>query len=159
MDTYIFLDVDGVLNNTRYISMRHRQYGGKFFCQNVPFNPRSLRNLRILVECTKGKLVLTSTWRLDNTSISVLESRLAEYNLRLYGKTNYMYSHRGTEIRDYLRNQTNSSYNNILILDDEMTDIKDEFEEFQMVKVNGDKGLTWLKTVEALFKFNMQNRR
>ena len=41
---YIFLDVDGVLNNKNHYKKQHEKYGGRFFCQNMPFNPKSLEN-------------------------------------------------------------------------------------------------------------------
>lgn len=49
---YIFLDVDGVLNNRKHYSKQHKKYGGHYFCQNMPFNPRSLKNLRKIIDKT-----------------------------------------------------------------------------------------------------------
>jgi len=47
---YIFLDVDGVLNNKKHYSKQHKKYGGRFFCEDMPFNPKSLVNLKKIIK-------------------------------------------------------------------------------------------------------------
>lgn len=67
---YIFLDVDGVLNNKNHYRRRHLRYGGRFCCENMPFNPRSLKNLRRIIDKTRRK----------NCSIIILEAFRGMYD-------------------------------------------------------------------------------
>lgn len=60
---YIFLDVDGVLNNVRHWRKLHDKYGGRFCCENMPFNERSLKNLKKIIDKTQAEVVLISSWR------------------------------------------------------------------------------------------------
>lgn len=84
---YIFLDVDGVLNNKKHFKKLHDKYGGRFCCQNMPFNPRSLRNLRRIVDTTGAQLVLSSSWRTSDLCMTVLKARLMEYGMKIYSTT------------------------------------------------------------------------
>lgn len=178
---YIFLDVDGVLNNKRHYSKQHKKYGGRFFCENMPFNPRSLKNLRKIIDRTGGKeltsIVLTSSWRRSEKCMTVLEARLMEYGIKI--KPGYVTPHidgkRGAEIVDWLhkhvavvttlyadnirfRSYDISREHNFIILDDEMYDIEEYFTDDHIVKTNWIKGLTYWKTMEAIEKLNNFNR-
>lgn len=84
---YIFLDVDGVLNNKKHYKKQHKKYGGRFCCENMPFNPRSLKNLRKIVKKTNSKIVVSSSWRNSDLAMAVLEARLAEYGMKIHSKT------------------------------------------------------------------------
>lgn len=122
---YIFLDVDGVLNNKNHYKKQHEKYGGRFFCQNMPFNPKSLENLKWLINKTDAQIVLDSSWRKSAPCMTVLEARLAEYGLKIYDKTGDMGS-RGNEIIDWLFAHTTDN-DTFVIIDDEMYDIEDSF--------------------------------
>lgn len=84
---YIFLDVDGVLNNKKHYKKLHNKYGGRFCCQDMPFNPRSLKNLRNIIDATGAKLVLSSSWRKDEACLIVLKARLMEYGMKIHSMT------------------------------------------------------------------------
>ena len=84
---YIFLDVDGVLNNKKHYKKLHDKYGGRFCNQDMPFNPRSLKNLRNIIDATGAKLVLSSSWRKDVACLTVLKARLTEYGMKIYSMT------------------------------------------------------------------------
>lgn len=71
----IFLDVDGVLNNKRSRVV------------NDSPTPESLEHLRFLVESTQSKLVLSSTWRLDDRKKAEIESELLQCGLGIKGAT------------------------------------------------------------------------
>lgn len=87
---YIFLDVDGVLNNKKHYSKQHKKYGGRFFCENMPFNPRSILNLRKIVRKTNAKVVISSSWRRSEKAMTVLEARLIEYGIKIYSSTPFI---------------------------------------------------------------------
>ena len=67
---YIFLDVDGVLNNQKYIEKCYENNGHCAMHMNhVPFDPKCLNNLMKLVRFIEQKaydvkIILSSTWRL-----------------------------------------------------------------------------------------------
>lgn len=87
---YIFLDVDGVLNNKKHYKKQHEKYGGEFVCENMPFNPRSLKNLNKIVKKTNSKVVISSSWRRSESAMTVLEARLIEYGIKIYDKTPFI---------------------------------------------------------------------
>lgn len=175
---YIFLDVDGVLNNKRHYSKQHKKYGGRFFCENMPFNPRSLRNLRKIIDHTGGKentsIVLTSSWRRSEKCMTVLEARLMEYGMKIkagYMTENLENGSRGKEILQWLNAHCSvitsfyadnipcktydiSRENNFIILDDETYDIEEYFTKEHIVHTNWTKGLTRRKRNEAIAKLN-----
>lgn len=87
---YIFLDIDGVLNNKKHYSKQHKKYGGRFYCENMPFNPRSILNLRKIINKTNSKVVLSSSWRRTKNGMIVLEARLIEYGIKIYSVTPFI---------------------------------------------------------------------
>lgn len=154
---YIFLDVDGVLNNKNHYKKQHEKYGGRFFCQNMPFNPKSLENLKWLINKTDAQIVLDSSWRKSAPCMIVLEARLAEYGLKIYDKTGETGS-RGNEIIDWLFAHTTDD-DCFVIIDDEMYDIKDSFNDDKIVKVDPNKGFNNSKKWEALEKLQQQMKK
>ena len=169
---YIFLDVDGVLNNQKHYSKQHRRYKARYFCEDMPFNPRSLRNLYKIVKKFDAKIILTSSWRHSDNALTVLKSRLAEYGLKIYGMTTDDPHHsRGMEILNYVHEHIeieefyadNEKHylpadSNFIIIDDEVNDIKYHFGDYYIIKTDQRKGLTYLKTREAIYKLNLQKR-
>lgn len=126
---YIFLDVDGVLNNQNYIEKCYEMHHQPMHMNHVPFDPKCLKNLMLLVQCYennnyKVKIILSSTWRLSEIDYEIVNARLAEYGLRLSGKTCNK-GHRGKEIKVYL--QENQDYKDFIIIDDDSFDIVDTY--------------------------------
>lgn len=173
METYIFLDVDGVLNNKRHYKKLHKKYGGRFCCENMPFNPRSLRNLKRIVDATDGKIVLSSSWRLSDKCMTVLEARLIEYGIKIFSKTERLDGNRGNEITSWLSQHAQQRqllkldgidediivfrYDSInLIIDDEVKDISYKFNKKNIIKTNMNIGLNIFKTIEAIIKYKSQ---
>lgn len=123
---YIFLDIDGVLNDEEYIKECWERNGHYAMHMNhVPFDPKCLNNLMILVQHLRltyeVRIILSSTWRLHEIDYEIVDARLAEYGLTLSGKTQYI-GPRGFEIKTYL--EESASYAGFLILDDDINDIE-----------------------------------
>ena len=163
---YIFLDIDGVLNNKDHYSKQHKKYKARYFCEDMPFNPRSLKNLYKIVKKTNAKLILTSSWRHSTNALTVLKSRLAEYGLKIDDVTEDDPDHsRGKEIVNYLQKNCmlremyfdNQKYLfpvefSFIIIDDEVYDIYDHFFDDRVVRIDPNKGLTYFKAREAIYK-------
>lgn len=154
---YIFLDVDGVLNNTKHYSKQHKKYGGSYYFEEMPFNPRSLKNLRKIVDKTNSKIVISSSWRRSENCMLVLKVRLKEYGMKVHSITPY-YHNRGKEISKWCKDNLKKE-DRILIIDDELYDMLEHFNDEQIVKINGRYGLTIFKTIEAIIKLRRTNGR
>lgn len=123
---YIFLDVDGVLNNESYTKERFLRHHKPMNTFGVPFDPKCLNNLMILVEELEingyqVKIILSSSWRISDIGFAIVNARLQEYGLHLTDKTPYVNFNRGEEIKEYLLD--NPEYIDYIIIDDSIRDI------------------------------------
>lgn len=156
---YIFLDIDGVLNNEEYwyeCYERHK-IKGIMSMDCFPFDPKCLNNLMILnQELNKRgfevKIILSSTWRLGRESTAIVNSRLAEYGMRIASKTRNLNGDRGQEIKEFLNDKEHSKASNFLIIDDETRDIARGFEDKHIINTNYKKGFDDVKLKEAISK-------
>ena len=161
---YVFLDIDGVMNDFEYWNKCKAKHGNAsvMSCQNYPFNPNSLNNLMLLNKELQHKqyamrIVLSSTWREDKISKAIVESRLAEYGMVLYDKIpeserlplDKLNSHRSFEIKEWLEKHQNPL--NYLVLDDD-SDIIDNFEEKHYINTDARYGFNGEKLQEAIAK-------
>ncbi|MBO6243365.1 MAG: hypothetical protein J6O41_02200 [Clostridia bacterium] len=142
----------------------------------MPFNPRSLKNLRRIVDITKGKIILTSSWRLSDRCMIVLKARLIEYGIKIFSQTERLDGNRGNEITQWLkdnglrtetvifsrpdyygfqRQYTIPDYIN-LIIDDEVNDISNQFDYSEVIQTDMNIGLDFWKTREVINKYNYQ---
>ena len=76
---YIFLDIDGVLNNEIYFEecFNRHKVKGIMSMNRFPFDPKCLNNLmKLNQELQKQnynvKIVLSSTWRLNQIDIGIV---------------------------------------------------------------------------------------
>ncbi len=154
---YIFLDIDGVLNDEIYIEKCYDMNGGyPMSTSYVPFDPKTLFNLMNLVQKIRlvsdeePRIVLSSTWRLRETDTEIVKARIAEYGLRLFDKTPYIHSERGLEIKSFL-NKQNLDENDykFVILDDDKFDIETIYAD-NLVYVNRIYGLSVSDVNKAL---------
>lgn len=152
---YIFLDIDGVLNNKNHYKKQHEKYGGRFFMQNMPFNPKCIENLYKVVKRFDAKIVLTSSWRKSAPCMTVLEARLAEYGLKIYDKTGDCGGSRGNEIIDWMFAHTTDD-DAYIIIDDEPYDIEESFKKDNIVFIDPNKGFNTPKRWEAIDKLEQQ---
>ena len=159
---YIFLDIDGVLNNMEYWEecfARH-QVNGIMSMNCFPFDPKCLNNLMKLNQELQRrnysvKIILSSTWRLNQIDIGIVNSRLAEYGMRIFATTISLSSgKRGLEIKNFLEDEQYGKADNYLILDDEVKDIVEQFEEIYIIQTNFNTGFDNEKLEEAIRKLN-----
>lgn len=106
MSAYLFLDVDGVLNN--YLSE------GDYFTE---YNMSCLKQLCDFIDF---KIVLSSDWRRLPKNKNMVKQELKKLGLRLYGCTPTIFDgSRKDEIKEWLKeNDSDDSHSDGLILDD-----------------------------------------
>lgn len=119
LNTIVFLDIDGVLNNESSIGL-----------PALGLDKRCLERLNKLLEKTGASIVITSSWRLSH-SLARLQSSLSEYGLkypeRIIGATPHLPSKpRGEEIQLWLRQMDVKAF---VIFDDysDMAPFNDRF--------------------------------
>ena len=104
---YIFLDVDGVLNNINFWKKNYFKYG--FSAGTYSIDERNIKTLAKLHRKLKDKYelhyVLSSTWRLSKDGQAVILNRLRDNGIKLDGITEPNNSEdRGKLILNYLSN-------------------------------------------------------
>ena len=122
-DVYIFLDIDGVLNNVQSFE-RHYQYSQKG--TEIPFIYQDIDVHCVMVlkqlcqELPNCHIVLSSSWRNHSKAVKQLEALFQHHDLPpIESKTPYLKNTcRGIEIEKYCK-EHNISFNDIVILDDE----------------------------------------
>ena len=152
----IFLDIDGVLNNTSTQKMFEEYY----FVED-----EKMELLKQLVVRTGAKLVLSSTWRegwyarerMENPSKSfqsairlfeALEKKLSEYDLELLSYTED-FGTRGEEIDLWLKSWKGESIESFVILDDMYPEDLQLHQEY-LVQTTESFGLTQEDVEEAV---------
>lgn len=73
----LFLDIDGVMNNDELLSIHGWNAIGEL----------QLDRLKHIVESTKAKIVLSSSWRLSDDTKTLVQEALATKNLELIDAT------------------------------------------------------------------------
>ena len=112
---YVFLDVDGVLNNTSAFELNKDTI--------FVLSHENLVAYQFLVDKLKTKyeikVILSSTWRMYKTGLNKISKFSKRYNgLKLYGKTPESYDRRDVEIKRFCDDHR-INYENILIIDDD----------------------------------------
>lgn len=153
---YIFLDVDGVLNNTNNLVKLHNKLGDNEYLklvksQHTPFDKKSLKYLGKLIDKFKGnvRVIITSSWRLNNDKLFLLRNiieKYSKYHIYIqFDKTIYSKDGiRGLEIDKYMsENIINRAFDDYVIIDDDDYDIIDRLDlaiprifSFHFVKCN-----------------------
>ena len=131
---YIFLDVDGVLNNT-----------AAFYLSNdkiLALSEECLFNYQYLVDKLRlkyeVKVILSSTWRFNKIGFDKLKEYEDKYGaLKLYDSTPISHDHREKEIKRYC-DENKIEYKDILIIDDAL--ITNELKD-RSIKTNMFDGL------------------
>lgn len=138
---YLFLDVDGVLNNQKIIQETKKMQ---------VIDEQNLINLNKLIKIVKKEynylIILNSSWQLVNENINILKSYLNKYNLKIddYLKIDNQ-KNKGELIIEYCDKHQISSLD-ILVIDDGMiSEIKD-----RLIKCNFNQGFTELELQKAI---------
>lgn len=138
---YLFLDVDGVLNNQKIIQESKKMQ---------VIDEQNLINLNKLIKIIKTEyncsIILNSSWQLVNENIDILKSYLNKYDLRIddYLKIDNQ-KDKGELIIEYCNKYQIPPFN-ILILDDGMiSEIKD-----RLIKCNFNQGFTEVELKKAI---------
>lgn len=135
---YIFLDIDGVLYDWKYIKSLAPEYHGGIIKK---FDPESIEALNYLIEKLEKdycvELVISSSWRINmKVTLETLVSNGADIKNINVSKIGDLYNphYRGREILKYLENKRNKE--NYVIIDDEMFDFKECFSLDRIVKTD-----------------------
>lgn len=147
----IFLDVDGVLNSMNKLIETYNETHKPHSGYSYPFDEKCLKNLKLLVQETNSKIVITSTWRKDDEGRKTLLKALSKYKLdnNVIGHTPILNEIRGIEIKQFLANL--KEIPNFIILDDDSD--MGELMPF-LIKTNRQVGLTYENVQEAIIKLN-----
>lgn len=162
----IFLDMDGVVNTAnkdRYSLAFKLTYDYDGYKDIFKFDPRILINfIKLLRFCKKNEIgiCITSTWRIG-TSIEGWNEfiyrhlskslDMKEDDKIVIGLTNREHNGiRGLQIMDWLNSTKGVS--DYLIVDDEISDIKDYFPSENILKTHSQSGLTEEK-LKRIFSF------
>lgn len=150
----IFLDIDGVLNDSK-TSEKCGYYRG--------ISTKLLKNLFSLVSKTNSKIVLVSTWKQwwfkepelkknQDEFANYLDDRLASMHMSVYDKTDEDFFDRGRGVKRYISKIRRSGEEvNFIIIDDEMFDYRTEGLLGNFIKTDFyDGGLNELKTNIAI---------
>jgi hypothetical protein len=127
MTNILFLDIDGVLNNT---------LSEAWFC------PYNMQNLKTLIDCWPCKIVLSSDWRRSPKNLAVARSELQHIGLRIFDVTRMSLhlDNRKYEIRDWL---SLDKWDKALILDDmEAEHVDPELDNVLFYRTDYKFGLT-----------------
>ena len=159
MKKVIFLDVDGVLNSSRTLH------------EDISLEDDLILNLKEIVNKTKAKIILSSSWRLSTEAVATLMDKLDKFGLVISGMTcdgvdlDWLEKYEFDATKKYLDTKFDYDENKqikithdrgaeifkwlhdhddcaYVILDDEIEDIKPYFNEPVIVKTSYKTGLT-----------------
>lgn len=150
---YIFLDIDGVMNNRIdwMWKIDHGLNAERMFCNEA------WSRLQQVVFETNAKIVLSSSWRLGfKTTIDAIEPKellgykdgyavrldqyFKNYNIPLVGLTTWKHDHRGKQIIEYVKTHFTPE-DKWIVLDDEVCDIRGYVADDQIIDTDFETGL------------------
>lgn len=154
----IFLDVDGVLNNTQNIKKYRLFFRGK---RRLLVDVKPVFYFKkLLKEIEKNnmevKIVISSSWRVG--SIPADWKKLFKHYFNneeiVIGRTPYLYKDRGIEILELLEivKEKGDIIDDYIVLDDDIEDIINHINTEKIMKINRRYGLTGKNIKEILKK-------
>ena len=144
----IFLDVDGILNNTQNIKKYRLFLRGK---RRLLVDVKPVFYLKkLLEEIEKNnmdvKIVISSSWRLGSVPADWKKLFLHYFNNAeiVKGRTPYLYKDRGIEILELLEiaKEKGDIIDDYIVLDDDIEDIINHIPNNKVIKINRRYGLT-----------------
>lgn len=153
----IFLDVDGVLNNTQNIKKYRLFFRGKrrLLVDVKPF----VYLKKLLKEIEKNnidaKIVISSSWRVGSIASDWKKLFLHYFNNAeiVIGRTPYLYKDRGIEILELIEiaKEKGHMIDDYIVLDDDIEDIINHINYERVMKINRRYGLT-SRDIEQILK-------
>ena len=154
----IFLDIDGVLNNTQNIKKYWLFFRGKrrLLVDVKPvFYLKKLLN-EIEKEKLNVKIVISSSWRVGSIASDWKKLFLHYFNNGeiVIGRTPYLYKDRGIEILELLEivKEKGDIIDDYIVLDDDIEDIINHINYEKVMKIDRRYGLTSKNIKEILKK-------
>jgi hypothetical protein len=143
----VFLDIDGVLNNSCDSDLHcTTEEGGCDF-----YSPTCVSRLNLLTDITSASIVVSSTWRLGETVESLqIKLKIMGIKAPVIGRTEDLGNNcvRGNEILKWIKDNIDllgvdyyHEYKNYVILDDD-TDML-LWQKNNFIHTDGQRGLTW----------------
>lgn len=117
-DLFLFLDVDGVLNDSFWLSRRNRTPGDTETWHAEQFDPEAVERLNKIIDHFGFKVVLSSTWRMDGLDNVQRWMDSRGFRHRLLDRTPILHVHRGLEIQNWM-DEHKVEATQIIILDDD----------------------------------------
>ncbi|MBT3328243.1 MAG: hypothetical protein HN396_18620 [Gemmatimonadales bacterium] len=154
----VFLDIDGVLNNSELRTRFYEQHGRIARLESVEqLCPVLVGRLNRLFEQTGARIVISSIWRM-HSSIGKIKRMLMEMGLdrehiRRMDKTPGGGGPRGPQIDEWLRAQPEGLVTSFVILDDG-SDMEPNMD--RLVHVDGHVGLTEQHVDQAIRMLNQE---
>jgi histidinol phosphatase-like enzyme len=157
MKKFIFLDIDGVLNSTNLFIMRYyrkkdpdkEEWEIINDCTHT-MDPRNVMALNMLIEVLQREgneveIIISSTWRND---MKLTMEKLRTFGVATAGdvefrKTEFDRNTRGRQILNFCE-VNNINVNDIIVIDDEVTDILQLISGTNVIHTNFEVGLTFL---------------
>lgn len=150
METTVFLDIDGVLNDYNTTVYNNRSdILGKY---NISLEKLEL--LKLLLNEINGSVVFISALRYDEDFLELAYS-LTEMDIKIDGRTPSINDNKSLEILSYLTEHNISNY--LILEDDELLDIP-EIQE-HLIETPTDDGLQDYLVKEAITQVNKNNQR
>jgi hypothetical protein len=154
----MFLDIDGVLNNTQNIKKYRLFFRGK---RRLLVDVKPVFYFKkLLKEIEKNnmevKIVISSSWRVG--SIPADWKKLFKHYFNneeiVIGRTPYLYKDRGIEILELLEiaKEKGDIIDDYIVLDDDIEDIINHINTEKIMKINRRYGLTGKNIKEILKK-------
>lgn len=155
---YIFLDIDGVMNNEFDILEKMHDEEKQYTRDDIHFCDEAWDLLATLCEKTGAKVILSSSWRhgfikdergrivvanKNNSLATRLLDYFNKYKIQLVGLTGLGRDGcRGLQILDYITENFNGMTDEWIVLDDETFDIKEHLPMERVFKTSFKTGLT-----------------
>lgn len=169
MANFIFLDIDGVMNNLRdwmsKVNNKSEQFRGhRAFCDEA------WQLLSDTCKKVNANVILSSSWRIGLTydengkviardpncqSSTKLIEYFDKYDIKLIGITVNNWSDRGQQIMEYVTDHLDIE-DNFVVIDDEAFDIREYVSEEQFIKTEFETGLL-PEHCEKIIKYFMED--
>lgn len=162
---YIFLDIDGVMNN-RIDWMQKVDNKSEKFLGHRMFCDKAWEMLSEVVRKTRAKVVLSSSWRIgfyeredgiilnkNNPHAEMLMNYFYQYDIPLVGLTTKVYDLRGIQIQEYVEENFTKD-DKWVVLDDEEFDIRNLVPKEQFIKTEFETGLQQHHCEQIISYFN-----